>query len=67
MQALCDCLPTVLAPKTIDNDLGLNYPNEPDEWVRAKGSTIPVRPKGYSLTRERSPTPASISTRWSTT
>jgi 6-phosphofructokinase 1 len=34
MQALCDCLPTVLAPKTIDNDLGLNYHNEPDEWVR---------------------------------
>ena len=34
MQALCDCLPTVLAPKTIDNDLGLNYRNEPDEWVR---------------------------------
>jgi len=25
----------VLAPKTIDNDLGLNYPSEPDEWVRA--------------------------------
>jgi len=34
MQALCDCLPTVLAPKTIDNDLGLNYRNEPDEWIR---------------------------------
>jgi len=34
MQALCDSLPTVLAPKTIDNDLGLNYQNEPDEWVR---------------------------------
>ena len=24
----------MLAPKTIDNDLGLNYPSEPDEWVR---------------------------------
>lgn len=34
MQALSDCLPTVLAPKTIDNDLGLNYRNEPDEWLR---------------------------------
>lgn len=34
MQALCDNLPTVLAPKTIDNDLGLNYRNEADEWVR---------------------------------
>jgi ATP-dependent phosphofructokinase / diphosphate-dependent phosphofructokinase len=36
LQPLADRLPTVLAPKTIDNDLGLNYPNEPDEWVRAK-------------------------------
>jgi ATP-dependent phosphofructokinase / diphosphate-dependent phosphofructokinase len=34
MQALGESLPTVLAPKTIDNDLGLNYRNEPDEWVR---------------------------------
>ena len=34
MQALSDHLPTVLAPKTIDNDLGLNYRHEPDEWGR---------------------------------
>jgi 6-phosphofructokinase len=34
MQALSERLPTVLAPKTIDNDLGLNYPHEPNEWVR---------------------------------
>jgi len=34
MQALSDHLPTVLAPKTIDNDLGLNYRHEPDEWHR---------------------------------
>ena len=34
MQALGDSLPTVLAPKTIDNDLGLNYRTEPDEWMR---------------------------------
>lgn len=34
MQALSEVIPTVLAPKTIDNDLGLNYRNEPDEWVR---------------------------------
>ena len=34
LQPLCDRLPTVLAPKTIDNDLGLNYPNEVDEWLR---------------------------------
>src|SRR4051794_39177038 len=32
MQPLSEFLPTVLAPKTIDNDLGLNYRNEPDEW-----------------------------------
>jgi len=43
MQALCDCLPTVLAPKTIDNDLGLNYRNEPDEWVRLPDETPPSR------------------------
>src|SRR5580698_238131 len=34
LQPICDRLPTVLAPKTIDNDLGLNYPNEVDEWLR---------------------------------
>lgn len=34
LQPLAERLPTVLAPKTIDNDLGLNYPSEPDEWVR---------------------------------
>ncbi len=37
MQAIGDSLPTVLAPKTIDNDLGLNYRNEPDEWMRTEG------------------------------
>src|SRR5580704_2762172 len=34
LQPLAERLPTVLAPKTIDNDLGLNYPEEPNEWVR---------------------------------
>lgn len=34
LQPLAERLPTVLAPKTIDNDLGLNYPSEPDEWSR---------------------------------
>ncbi len=34
LQPLAERLPTVLAPKTIDNDLGLNYQNEPDEWTR---------------------------------
>jgi len=35
LQPLAQHLPTVLAPKTIDNDLGLNYPSEPEEFVRA--------------------------------
>jgi ATP-dependent phosphofructokinase / diphosphate-dependent phosphofructokinase len=47
MQALSEYLPTVLAPKTIDNDLGLNYRHEPDEWAR---EPIPDRP-GYRYTR----------------
>ena len=34
MQPLSEFLPVVLAPKTIDNDLGLNYRDEPDEWQR---------------------------------
>jgi len=34
LQPLAERLPVVLAPKTIDNDLGLNYPSEPDEWAR---------------------------------
>ena len=34
LQPLCDRIPTVLAPKTIDNDLGLNFPNESDKWLR---------------------------------
>ena len=39
LQPLAERLPVVLAPKTIDNDLGLNYPNEPDEWIRTKDTT----------------------------
>src|SRR5258706_1740293 len=37
LQPLAERLPTVIAPKTIDNDLGLNYPNEADEWRREAG------------------------------
>src|SRR5438552_3367771 len=48
LQPLAERLPTVLAPKTIDNDLGLNYPNEPDEWVRVKDSS---EPQGFRYTR----------------
>ncbi len=51
LQPLADRLPTVLAPKTIDKDLGLNYPSEPDEWVRAKDSS--TKP-GYRYNRTES-------------
>ncbi len=48
MQPLSRHLPTVLAPKTIDNDLGLNYPDEHTEWCRepsenARGYTYKKR------------------------
>ena len=33
MQPLAERFPCVLAPKTIDNDLGLNYIDEPNEWT----------------------------------
>jgi 6-phosphofructokinase len=48
LQPLAERLPTVLAPKTIDNDLGLNYPSEPDEWVRTK---VSGSGGGYRYTR----------------
>jgi ATP-dependent phosphofructokinase / diphosphate-dependent phosphofructokinase len=50
LQPLVERLPTVLAPKTIDNDLGLNHPAEADEWTRvpdANGS-------GYRYTQRPS-------------
>lgn len=55
MQPLSRHLPTVLAPKTIDNDLGLNYPDEHTEWVReptdnARGYVYKKRPgRDFSL------------------
>jgi len=63
MQALSECLPTVLAPKTIDNDLGLNYANEADEFIRHSeadpNQPIPPVPEaveigGYWYTRTES-------------
>jgi 6-phosphofructokinase 1 len=47
LQPLCDRIPTVLAPKTIDNDLGLNYPNEIDGWLREPCDASP----GYTYRR----------------
>jgi len=51
IQPLAERLPTVLAPKTIDNDLGLNYPSESDEWVRVKD---PIGKNGYHYKRSES-------------
>jgi 6-phosphofructokinase len=51
LQPLAERLPTVLAPKTIDNDLGLNYPSESDEWMRIKD---PEAPHGYRYKRSAS-------------
>src|SRR4026207_83616 len=48
LQPLAERLPTVLAPKTIDNDLGLNYPSEPDEFVRVND---PQAREGFSYKR----------------
>ena len=48
LQPLAERLPTVLAPKTIDNDLGLNYPSEPDEFVRV---TDPQAREGFAYKR----------------
>jgi 6-phosphofructokinase 1 len=52
MQPLATRLPTVLAPKTIDNDLGLNYRSEPDEFSRE----VAPAPPGYRYTRLRART-----------
>jgi len=51
LMPLAERLPTVLAPKTIDNDLGLNYPNEPDEWIRSLETGAP---QGFRYTRMQS-------------
>lgn len=48
LQPLTERLPVVLAPKTIDNDLGLNYPGESDEWARIPDSQSP---SGYHYAR----------------
>ena len=40
MQPLSEYFPCVLAPKTIDNDLGLNYLEEPNEWSRVTSPDV---------------------------
>jgi ATP-dependent phosphofructokinase / diphosphate-dependent phosphofructokinase len=54
LQPLAERFPTVLAPKTIDNDLGLNHRNEPDEWSRVPSP----EPPGFRY--ERLPTRTSF-------
>lgn len=52
LQPFAELFPTVLAPKTIDNDLGLNHRSEPDEWER-----VPTpEPPGYVYRRHPSRT-----------
>lgn len=53
MQPLAEYLPTVLAPKTIDNDMGLNGRSDPDRWRREPADN----PAGfaYRLTDEDGP------------
>jgi 6-phosphofructokinase 1 len=53
LQPLTDRLPVVLAPKTIDNDLGLNYASEPEEWVRVPDPDAKV---GFRYKRTESST-----------
>jgi 6-phosphofructokinase 1 len=53
LQPLAERLPVVLAPKTIDNDLGLNYPSEPDEWLRVSD---PAARAGFHYKRAPSST-----------
>ncbi len=39
MQPIAEIMPCVLAPKTIDNDLGLNYLDEANEWIRTPAAS----------------------------
>ncbi|MGD9723238.1 MAG: 6-phosphofructokinase [Pirellulales bacterium] len=41
LQPLCHRIPTVLCPKTIDNDLGLNFLHEVDGWTRESCEAAP--------------------------
>ncbi len=41
MQPISEFLPCVLAPKTIDNDLGLNYIDEANEYIKNPDSASP--------------------------
>lgn len=47
LQPIAERIPAVLAPKTIDNDLGLNYTSESEEWLREETTDI----TGYNYKR----------------
>ena len=51
MQPLCEFFPCVLAPKTIDNDLGLNYLDEVNELMMDESENRGHRRHGTSLVR----------------
>jgi ATP-dependent phosphofructokinase / diphosphate-dependent phosphofructokinase len=51
MQPLCEFFPCVLAPKTIDNDLGLNYLDEVNELMMDESENRGHRRHGTSLAR----------------
>ncbi|MCA9153901.1 MAG: 6-phosphofructokinase [Pirellulaceae bacterium] len=53
LQPLCERIPTVLAPKTIDNDLGLNYSGEANHWKRTPSED--GQSFSYSLVESRIP------------
>ena len=59
LQPLCDIIPTVLSPKTIDNDLGLNFPNESDQWHRVEDSSIESGYR-YEIKQSQARTPSSF-------
>jgi len=56
LQPFAERFPVVLAPKTIDNDLGLNHRSEPDEWERVPCS----EPPGYRYQQGTSSTRFSL-------
>ena len=56
LQPFAERFPVVLAPKTIDNDLGLNHRSEPDEWERVPAE----EPPGYRYQQGTSSTRFSL-------
>jgi 6-phosphofructokinase 1 len=56
LQPFAERFPVVLAPKTIDNDLGLNHRSEPDEWERVPSE----EPPGYRYRQGTSSTRFSL-------